>query len=762
MRAGPYSQSTWSDNRCTTRRMPRILAGCCVLGALACFALSLYVLLRPLSPEEVGAGRAMSALHDLGERYCRDVARVVRPAIVRARKAAADPVVVAALRGGDAEARAAACNRVITGATEIDAIALFDTQGQIVAINTVYSDGRPVEPARVDRVLRMSFDDRDIVQHCIRNNAVNEALEFQTQCDITPAFFDSSGLSVAYSLPVRDTRDGARLGVASVRLRFERLSELLADQTLGDARATIEFITDRGEYFSEDVNQARVAPPVPVAALAALVVPLVRGETPCSLAEVGDQYVSVFRLREFTTIDGGGIQVMLALDESWLAAEARQRAAATAGAAGAAGVLFALLAALARAYHATRAAAARVRLLIDTALSAIITTDPAGHITDWNPEAKHIFGYSAEEALGRPITELLAPVDASAFSLDAARETRRRVETQVRRKDGTSILIELSVTPLHADGPAQVSVFARDVTERERMQRQLLHSQKMESIGALAAGIAHEINTPTQYVSDNTRFLHENFVHFVRLFREYEQAIADPSWSERGAELSRRLTELRRELDIEFLSAEFPKAIAQSLEGLDRITTIVRAMKGFSHPDGDTKELADLNSAIQSTVTVSRARWKDVAQLELRLDPELPRVPVHLGEFNQVVLNLVVNAADAIGEKLASTGDLGRITVTTRVEDGHAVIEVADDGPGIPAAIRERIFDPFFTTKEVGKGTGQGLSICHAAIVKHHDGALHFTSTVGEGTTFYIRLPLAPARPAAPISEGTDECPMSA
>lgn len=762
MSADPHRKDTGGADRCATRRMLRVLAGCCALGALGCFAMTLYVLMRPLSTEEVGAGRAMSALHDLGERYCRDVARIVHPAIARTRKAAADPAVRAALRDGDAAARIAECNRVITGATEIDAIALFDPQGGIVAINTVYSDGRPVEPARVDRVLRMSFDDRDIIQRCIRNDAVEEALEFQTQCDITPAFFDSSGLSVAYSLPVRDARDGARLGVVSVRLRFERLSDLLADQKVGDARAALEFVTDTGEYFSEDVNQGRAAPPVPVAVLAALVAPLVQGETQCSLAEIGDQYVSVFRLREFTTIDGGGIQVMLALDGSWLAAEARQRAVATAGATGAAGVLLALLATLARAYHATRAAAARVRLLIDTALSAIITTDLAGRITDWNPEAKRIFGYSSEEALGSSIIDLLAPTDASAFSLDAARETRRRVETQVRRKDGASILIELSVTPLQAGGPAQVSVFARDVTERERMQRQLLHSQKMESIGALAAGIAHEINTPTQYVSDNTRFLHENFAHFVRLFREYEQVIEDPSFSERGAELARRLTELRRELDIEFLSAEFPKAIAQSLEGLDRITTIVRAMKGFSHPDGETQELADLNAAIQSTVTVSRARWKDVAQLELQLDPELPRVPVHLGEFNQVVLNLVVNAADAIGERFASTGQLGRITVTTRVDDGHAVIEVADDGPGIPAAIRERIFDPFFTTKEVGKGTGQGLSICHAAIVKHHHGALQFTSTVGEGTTFYIRLPLAPARPAAQLSEGTHECPMSA
>ncbi len=276
--------------------------------------------------------------------------------------------------------------------------------------------------------------------------------------------------------------------------------------------------------------------------------------------------------------------------------------------------------------------------------------------------------------------------------------------------------------------------------ERE-MQSQLLHAQKLESVGRLAAGIAHEINTPIQFIGDNTRFLKDAFSALSDLIQRCRGICADSTALD-GAERERRLQDALREGEYEYLAAEVPKAVGQSLEGVQRVAAIVRAMKDFSHPDQTEKALADLNRAIETTVTVARNEWRQVADMKLELEPLLPSVPCFLGDVNQVLLNLIVNAAHAIAAKTAGDGAKGVITVSTRCDGDHVEIRIADTGTGIPERHRAHVFDPFFTTKELGKGTGQGLSLSHNIIVKKHGGVLTFETEEGKGTTFIIRLPM--------------------
>jgi signal transduction histidine kinase len=276
---------------------------------------------------------------------------------------------------------------------------------------------------------------------------------------------------------------------------------------------------------------------------------------------------------------------------------------------------------------------------------------------------------------------------------------------------------------------------------------QLLHAQKMESIGHLAAGIAHEINTPTQFIGDNIRFLEGSFRDLMQMLDKCTETL-DPgngylSWEQQAGQIRALYTEL----DIEFLREEFPKAIAQSMEGVERVATIVRSMKEFSHPSGHEMSAVDLNVGIRSTVTVARNEWKYVADLETDLDPSLPPVPCLPGDINQVVLNLIINAAHAIKEVGGESPEhKGAITVSTRPDGDHVELRIRDTGAGIPEENRSKIFEPFFTTKEVGKGTGQGLAITHNVIVEKHGGTIECESEVGVGTTFIIRLPLQPAQ----------------
>ncbi|MCD6335602.1 MAG: response regulator [Candidatus Latescibacteria bacterium] len=313
------------------------------------------------------------------------------------------------------------------------------------------------------------------------------------------------------------------------------------------------------------------------------------------------------------------------------------------------------------------------------------------------------------------------------------------------RKDGTpfSTLTTTTLLKDETGKPIAMIGIARDNTERKRLEGQLAQEQKLASVGQLAAGIAHEINTPIQYVGDNTRFFQESFNDISNVLEKYHRLLEATKAGAVPQELVEEMETAFEEADIAFLLEEIPTAIEQSLEGVDRVTKIVQAMRAFAHPGVSEKTSIDLNKAIESTITVARNEWKYVAEMETDFDSDLPLVPCLPDEFNQVILNIVLNAACAIAD-IVGDGSEGKgiITVSTRRKDDWAEIRIHDTGTGIPERVRSKVFDPFFTTKEVGKGTGQGLAIAHNVVVQKHGGTITFETETGKGTTFIIRLPI--------------------
>jgi len=283
-----------------------------------------------------------------------------------------------------------------------------------------------------------------------------------------------------------------------------------------------------------------------------------------------------------------------------------------------------------------------------------------------------------------------------------------------------------------------------DITERKILEGQLRQAQKLEAIGQLAAGISHEINTPAQYVGDNAKFLQETWPAVDKILglcvRLGEESVTGSAAPATIAELLR----CTKEADPTYLLREVPQAISQTLQGMERISKIVKAMKEFSHPGSEGKCAIDLNHAIETTIAVARNEWKYVADVQTSFADNVPPVLCLAGEINQVILNLLINAAQAIGDVVGKTsGTKGTITISTKFDSAWVEVQIRDTGAGVPENIRARIFEPFFTTKEVGKGTGQGLALAHAVIVKKHDGQIWFESEMGKGTTFFLRLPLA-------------------
>jgi len=374
-----------------------------------------------------------------------------------------------------------------------------------------------------------------------------------------------------------------------------------------------------------------------------------------------------------------------------------------------------------------------------------LARDPEPQFLLANLALVRMFGYrSVEDMLRENLAGLFADAaQCRAFLNKLALEGGMAgEEARLRRSDGTTFWGTITATVVPGDGhsPTCINGVVRDITERKLLEAQLAQAQKLEAMGQLAAGIAHEINTPIQYVGDNTRFALEGIESLIALIRTYRRLLAEAHPNEKAAA---EIEQAEDEADVAYLSDELPTAVRQSLEGVDRVTEIVRAMKEFAHPDTDEKAPADLNEVIESTVTLARNEWKYVSELELDLDPGLPPVPLLLGDIKQVVLNILVNAAHAIADVVARRpGGKGRIRVSTQQAGSWAEVRIQDTGQGIPEAIRSKVFDLFYTTKPVGQGTGQGLAISRAVVVEKHGGTITFESEVGRGTTFLLRLPL--------------------
>ena len=395
----------------------------------------------------------------------------------------------------------------------------------------------------------------------------------------------------------------------------------------------------------------------------------------------------------------------------------------------------------------------RLRLIFEAAPVGIIRCELDGRVTMANPALEKMLGYTEAEILALGPDPLVHPDDRNEVvtALRAAGSgSGREPHTATRRllhRNGAIVHTRLSVS-VAADGeqrPLFTLAVVKDISEMIRLEMELRHSQKLESVGRLAAGIAHEINTPVQFVGDSVRFVREAVDDFVSIIGGYQklrgELEADPRWTSEAA----RLAELEKSADVAYAMANVPAAAERCLDGLQRVTTIVRSLKEFAHPDAREKKPCDLNHALQTTLAIARNEYKYVADVVTELG-ELPPVLCHGGELNQVFLNLVVNAAHAIGDVVAGTDRRGTIRIRTRREGEDVVIEIGDTGTGIPAAVRERIFEPFFTTKEVGRGTGQGLAISRSVVVDKHGGSLTFVTETGRGTTFIIRMPLDGAR----------------
>jgi PAS domain S-box-containing protein len=367
----------------------------------------------------------------------------------------------------------------------------------------------------------------------------------------------------------------------------------------------------------------------------------------------------------------------------------------------------------------------------------VIVTDERSRVIFTGPSIMRMLGYSIDEVMGdgwfdltwedetereREKTYIIAAIQG---------EVQFRTEPNERQiydKDGKPHWILWQ----DAKGPGDTLVgIGHDITEYKRLESQIIHSEKMRAVGELSAGVAHEINSPIQYITSNIQFLTNAIPKII------EAAKLSSSDSESNEKHSSE--------DIKYFTEEIPQALEQSSEGLARISQIISALRTFSHPGDEAMSSVNINDAVEKTIAMTQNEWKYVAQMKTELDHKLPQIQGNAGNLHQTLLNIVINAIHALedsGEQQSDPDKFGQITITTKRIADDILIEIADTGPGIPPDIQSRIFDPFFTTKEIGRGTGQGLSLAHAIIVEGHGGTISFETEEGKGTTFHITLPI--------------------
>lgn len=365
-------------------------------------------------------------------------------------------------------------------------------------------------------------------------------------------------------------------------------------------------------------------------------------------------------------------------------------------------------------------------------------------------------GFSENELLSMGLADLGTGLSADKMAeilppLVANPSESLLLQTVIVRKNGVEVPVELFIQYIpNTDDKGGFFSIVRNISkrlleekEKEQMQTKLLHAHKLESVGELAAGIAHEINTPIQYIGTNLSFMEEAFADLSQLLRHYQNLLLAVQQQGNTQSHADTIVEYTEAMDLPYLIEEIPQAIQQAKVGVERVRKLVLAMKEFSHPGAKEKEYSDINKIIRTTMQISRNEWKYCADIDLALAEDLPLIPCHPNEIGQVVLNLLVNAAHAIKERLEQqpNSPRGLIGMISTFSERTITLQCSDNGGGIPKAILNKIFDPFFTTKEVGRGTGQGLAIARNIIINKHGGDIEVTSEVGLGSTFTIHLP---------------------
>lgn len=396
-----------------------------------------------------------------------------------------------------------------------------------------------------------------------------------------------------------------------------------------------------------------------------------------------------------------------------------------------------------------RALRQRLEALLEFAPAFIIGVTPQGTIDFIN---RTLPQHDKADVIGGSWLQYFPP-DRQAIMTAALRKAldhgaTSTFETTTPGPDGTPLWFDSQIAPVRIDQRIVGAVLvSQEVTARKRTEAELLAARHMALLGTLAAGVAHEINTPIQFIGDSIAFLRGATQDLLRLYGKLQELQADAAAGKPLAQAATAAAQAEQEADLPFLRENIPDAFERCIEGLGRVSNIVRSLKEFAHPGARDMVAVDLNRLIENTLTIARNEYKYVARLQTQL-VELPPVTCHAGEIGQAVLNIVVNAAHAIGEVVKDTGEMGLLSVRTEVDGDTVLIAISDTGCGIPEEIQPRIFDPFFTTKEVGKGTGQGLAIACSTVRQRHGGDLTFDTKVGTGTTFYIRIPLSGKAPA--------------
>jgi two-component system NtrC family sensor kinase len=363
--------------------------------------------------------------------------------------------------------------------------------------------------------------------------------------------------------------------------------------------------------------------------------------------------------------------------------------------------------------------------IFENIVEGIFQSTIDGKFVTANLAMAKILGYESPQELIYNVTNIgqqiyLRPEDRESViaELREKGEINQR-ELQFKRKDGTIFygLLSLKLAHLSPHQDPILEGILLDITERKILEYQIMHNQKLESLGELAAGIAHEINTPIQYIGDNLWYV-----------RQAWHAIA--TWIASLPQPPEAISSYLHEM---------PAVLTSLQDGLQRISTIVHSMRGFSYP-GECHQPTDLNALVEQAMVLTRHEWKHVAQVTTDLDPQLPPIRCAQQEILQVLINLIINAAQAMEEQ-SSTPEYGRIHISTQSTSQGVKICIRDNGPGMPPEVLVRIFDPFFTTKAPGKGTGQGLFIAYRIITRNHNGTIHCSSSPGQGAYFTIQLP---------------------